>query len=91
MVYIMQRYQIYLDPHDVSVVDEIENLTNIYRSRQIRDLVAIYASEMGKFLASQKPKTHNYTHLDKLVGFIKGDPKKKTNYARNHDDIYLSD
>lgn len=87
----MQRYQTYLDPHDVSVVDEVENLTDVYRSRQIRSLVALYASEMGKLLAAKGLKNHNYANLDKLVGFIKGDPKKKTNYARNHDDIYLRD
>ena len=90
-MYIMQRYQIYLDPHDVSIVDEIEGLTNVYRSRQIRDLVAIYATEMGKLLASQKTKNHNYANLDKLVGFITGNSKKKTSYARNHDNIYLLD
>lgn len=86
-----KRYQVYLDPHSVAVLDDLERLTQVSRSKWIREIVGRFASEVAKVIAQVKPEKPKKYHLDELVGFIKVKGKKKTNYAMHVDNIYLRD
>lgn len=74
-------------------MDEVESLSSIVRSKQMRAVLERYVDMVAKtVLAPNKPAPKNmYANLDKLVGIIKGDPKKKTNYALDDDSIYFHD
>lgn len=89
----VQRYQLYLSPRTVSIIDEVKTLSNISRSKQMRAVLERYVDLVAKtVLAPNKPTPKKmYANLDKLVGIIKGNPKKKTNYALDDDSIYLRD
>lgn len=89
----MQRYQLYLNPKTVSIIDEFESLSNIARSKQIRAVLERYVDLVAKtVLAPNRPNPKKmYASLDKLVGIIKGDPSVKTHFALDDDSIYLRD
>lgn len=84
----MKRYQVYLDQHSVSILDEIRKLTNITRSKIIRNTIDKVATEIVASLPVKKPAKKHYI-MDELVGFIDLKTKKKTNYSEHVDDIYL--
>lgn len=87
----MHRYQVYLNPHSVSILDEIESISNISRSKLIQGLVDRFASQVAKVFSKREDLSAKYTHFDKLVGAIKLKTSKPTNYARDDDSIYLED
>lgn len=84
----MNRYQIYLDPKDVNVLDELANLTNFSRSQIIRDVIDKMAREYEKILEKRSKKTLKNNPLLKMAGMAKGGLK---NISENVDDIYLKD
>jgi len=87
----MKRYQLYLNPQSISVLDDIGNTVDISRSKIIQLVIDGIAGNFAKiFRATQTPPKKTYV-LDSLVGFIKIKGNKKTNFAQNIDDIYLSD
>lgn len=87
----MKRYQVYLSPHSVSVLDEFGEDVSIARSKIIRLAIEYVARNLTKiFIATKTPSKNKYI-LDSLVGAIKLKGKKKTNFAHNIDEIYLSD
>lgn len=90
LMYKMKRYQVYLNPHSVAVLDEIKKLTNIRRSKIIRDAVDKIATQIIASIPIKKPSKKHYI-MDELVGFIDLKTKKKTNYAQHVDDIYFQD
>ena len=87
----MKRYQIYLNPHSVSILDEFGKHTKISRSQLIQMGIDQLAQNLRKvFIATNTPSKSNYI-LDTLVGAIKLKEGKKTNLAENIDDIYYND
>lgn len=87
----MKRYQIYLNPHSVSILDELGKQTDISRSKILQMITDSLAHNLGRILAATKiPPTDTYL-LDSLVGAIKLSGNKKTNFAHNIDEIYLKD
>lgn len=88
-MYDVRRYQVYLDPHSVSILDDLEKEVDISRSKIIRDLVDRFARNIATLLPSQKRS--GTPILDSLIGSIKIKGKKKTNYAMTVDDIYRRD
>lgn len=87
----MNRYQVYLDPHSVSILDEIEGISNISRSKLIQGLVDRFADQIAKVVSKREDLPAKYTHFDKLVGAIKLKTSKPTNYALDDDSMYLED
>lgn len=87
----MKRYQVYLDPHSVSILDEIEGLSNISRSKLIRGAIDRFAEQLVKVFSYRPDKPPKMIYLDKLVGAIKLKTKKPTNFANSVDDIYYQD
>lgn len=91
MVYIlMKRYQVYLNPESVEVLDGVEKETRISRSKIIREAVERLAENINATLAERKRKSKKFL-LDDLAGFIDLKTDKETNFAQSVDDIYLID
>ncbi len=84
----MQRYQIYLEPESVSVLDELAKLTNFSRSQIIRDVIDRMAKEYEKILETNRKKRLKNNPLLKMAGFAKsGTP----GLATRVNEIYLKD
>lgn len=84
----MNRYQIYLDPKDVSILDELAKLTNFSRSQIIRDVIDKMARAYEKLLEAQFRKRSKNDPILKMAGFAKGPAK---NISQNIDEDYLID
>jgi len=84
----MNRYQIYLDPQDINILDELARLTSFSRSQIIRDIISRMAREYKKLLAASEAKRLKNNPLLKMAGFAKG-PNK--DISHNVDEIYLTD
>lgn len=87
----MKRYQVYLNPHSVSILDEMEKYTNISRSKIIREAIDRLAQNLSRVFASKAEAPKEKLVLDSLVGFINIKGQKHTNYASRDDIAYLAD
>lgn len=87
----MKRYQVYLNPNSVSVLDEFEKNTSIPRSRLIRESIDRLAENLSKVFVDQEIPPKEKTALDSLVGTIKARGQKQTNYTLKDDLEYLKD
>lgn len=90
-MYVMKRYQVYLNPQSVSVIDDFGKQTDISRSKLIQGAIDRFASQVAKVFSKKEGEFHNYRHFDKLAGAIKLKSKGPTNFAQNVDEIYLED
>lgn len=84
----MNRYQIYLDPKDVNILDELARLTSFSRSQIIRDVINKMAGEYEKLLEANIKRSLKNNPLLKMAGFAKGG---KPGISRNANQIYLKD
>lgn len=87
----MKRYQVYLNPHSVSILDDFEKYTNISRSKLIREAIDRLAQNLSRVFVQKDEAPTNAITLDSLVGFINTKGSKQTNYALRDDSMYLSD
>lgn len=87
----MKRYQVYLNPHSVSILDDFGKHTDISRSRLLQAVIDSIAQNLAKVLVATKTPPKDTYILDSLVGAIKLPGNKKTNFAQNIDEIYLED
>jgi Fe-S cluster assembly ATPase SufC len=87
----MKRYQVYLNPHSVSILDEVGKNIDISRSKILQTVIDYLAQNMAKMLAATKTASKNKYILDSLVGSIKLPGNRKTSFARDIDDMYLKD
>ena len=85
----MKRYQVYLNPHSVSILDDFENYTNISRSKLIREAIDRLAQNLTRVFVAKNVLPHKKLILDSLVGFINIKDQKQTNYAVKDDKVYL--
>lgn len=86
----MKRYQVYLDPNSVSILDDFAKPISISRSKLIRAAIDRMAEQLVSLFAPAK-KAQKTRYLDKLCGFIDLKSKEKTHFAENIDEIYLTD
>ncbi len=86
----MRRYQVYLNPQSVQIIDQFEKETNLSRSRIIRQATDSLAENLVK-LMNNKKKIQPKGVLDSLVGIINIKGKKQTNFAEKVDEIYFKD
>ena len=84
----MNRYQVYLDPKSVKVIDGISSELSMTRSRIIQEVVNRVAREFEKVLTVKKNVSQKNNPLLKMAGFIKG---TKPGISRNIDEIYFKD
>ena len=87
----MNRYQMYLNPHSISILDEFGKHTDISRSKLIQGVIDRFADQVAKVFSKREEQFSNYTYFDKLVGAIHLKTKKTTNFALDDDEIYLQD
>ncbi len=85
----MKRYQLYLDPHSVSVLDEFGKQIEVSRSKLIQMAIDYVAHNLKKVFVATKTPTERKYIFDSLVGAIKLKGEKKTSFARDIDEIYL--
>ena len=87
----MKRYQVYLNPHSVSILDEIEQIIGVSRSKLIRETTDRLARTLTNIISAIKMQHRNKSNLDNLIGIIDLKTKKPTNYALEDDEFYLKD
>lgn len=87
----MKRYQVYLNQHSVSILDDFGKHTDISRSKLLQIITDQIAQNLAKVFTATKTAPSDTYILDSLVGAIKLPGNKKTNFARNIDEIYLRD
>jgi len=84
----MNRYQIYIKPKTINILDEVAKIIKTSRSQIIRDVTDRTAKEFEKILiGSQGSKIQN-NPLVKMAGFAKGEKKGASQNTRQ---IYLAD
>lgn len=86
----MKRYQVYLNPHSISILDDFEKYTNISRSKLIREAIDRLAQNLTRVFVAKNELPQRKLILDSLVGFI-NNGQKQTNYALKDDKTYLID
>ena len=85
----MKRYQVYLNPHSVSILDQAGDIVPRARSQLLREAADAAANRIGNLLAMFKPaKSKDYSWLDKMIGSIKVKGRKTVNISENVDEIY---
>jgi len=85
----MKRYQLYLNPHSVSVLDTASETIEIVRSKIIQNVVDRVSREIIDIaLVKKTSRKKQYAVLDKYAGFIDDGLKKKQNYSQTVDEIY---
>ena len=85
----MKRYQVYLNPQSIEIIDRFAAQTHLGRTGVVRDAIDRLAVNLSKILAQEQ---HSIAGpLDDLVGIIAMSGRKKTRIAKNIDEIYLKD
>ncbi len=87
----MKRYQVYLNPNSISVIDDFEKYADISRSRLIGAAVDRLAENLARIFVAKDITPKNKYVLDSLVGFLSFDNQEKTDFASRVDEIYLKD
>lgn len=87
----VKRYQVYLNPRAVSVLDEAAEAVDVARSLFLREAAEAAADRLGNMLAMLKPvKNTDFDWLDRLCGSINTKSKKLENYSERPDSFYYS-
>lgn len=86
----MKRYQVYLNPNSVAVLDNFDEISNISRSSVIRQMIDRISDQLIR-VAMPKKSTKKYSVLEQMAGFVDLKTNKKTNFAQNVDEIYFTD
>lgn len=83
----MNRYQIYIKPRTIEILDDVAKIISTSRSQLIRDIADRTAREFEKLIVkAQKVKMKNNPLL-KMAGFAEGAGKN----TQNIHEIYLAD
>jgi len=84
----MKRYQVYLNPYSISVLDDLEEAIDISRSKQLRLVVDRVAEVLGSILrAKEASQTKEEFLLDDLAGFVDLKTDKKIDFTKDIDDV----
>lgn len=83
----MKRYQIYLKPTSLAIIEDFRKFTPFTKSKIVREGIERIATGLVDYISQiiTPEKTPSYFYLNKLKGFIKD--RKKTNYAQSVDEI----
>ena len=84
----MTRYQIYLNPKSVNIIDDISREMGVARSAIIRDVIDRVVREYEKVLSAAKKIPLKNHPLMKIIGIGKS---PTGDVADGVDDIYLQD
>lgn len=86
----MRRYQVYLNPNSVAVLDDFEKISGVSRSKIIREAIDRLAQQLLSIVLVKTETGQKRYLLDELAGFIDLKTSKKTNFAGKVDEIYES-
>lgn len=86
----MQRYQVYLRPQSVKIIDAYKEKVGTSRSEVIRYLVDSAAQNLVRALAKSGKKTLEGP-LDSIIGVIHNKGDETTFGSSSVDQIYLKD
>ena len=86
----MNRYQVYLNPQSVAILDSFESLSDFSRSKMIRQAVDSLAEKLLAVVSAAQPPAAKSV-FGSMAGFVDLKPNKKTNFAASADDIYFVD
>lgn len=84
----MKRYQMYLEPKSVAVIDDLSRELDISRSQIVRDVISRMAREYEKVLTAVVSLRRKNNPLLRMAGFMKS---PTGHIAENIDEIYLRD
>ena len=84
----MNRYQIYLNPNSVDILDQLSKELHLSRSQIIRDIIDRMAKVYERLLEVQFKKRAKDDPILKMAGFAKGPTK---NISQNINEDYLID
>jgi len=84
----MNRYQIYIRPKTINILDEVAKIVKTSRSQIIRDVTDRAAKEFEKILSGAHGSKVQDNPLVKMAGFAKGTKKGVSQIERK---IYLED
>jgi len=84
----LTRVQVYLDPYDVVVLDQIARQIKIKRSQIIRDATKAVARRYADTISLLETKPTQKNPLTELIGI---ETSKTGQIGLNIDEIYLSD
>lgn len=85
----MKRYQLYLNPHSVGVLDEASELSIFSRSEIIRQAIDAVSARFGNLLAAFiPPRSRDYSVWDEVIGSIDVKGEKTVRLSENVDEIY---
>lgn len=88
MVYVMNRYQIYLDPKSVNIFDRVAIELGSSRSHIIQDCFDRIAREFEKVLTAKNSSKSKNNPLLKMSGIGKSNTP---NLSQDVDSIYFQD
>lgn len=88
MMYIMKRYQLYLNPQSVRMIDAFQKEVKLSRSQIIRCAIDALAHNLIQVLPEENSSGNS---LDALIGVIGSKSQKTTNIAQDIDSIYQAD
>lgn len=88
MVYIMNRYQIYIQPDTVETIDQVASYLDISRSQIIRDALERITLEYRKIIFAVLNRQKKSNPLLKMAGFAKS---KTKNISYHVETIYYKD
>lgn len=86
----MNRYQVYLNPLSVAVLDSFERVSDISRSKMIRQAVDRLAEQLLAVVGATN-RTASKSAFVSMAGFVDLRTAKKTNFAATADAIYMVD
>lgn len=101
----MKRYQVYLDPESVRVLDQIEKLTSISRSQMIRAALDVLSRNLSLVGGTGTSRSIQDNTLLKMAGCLDAsrskkkrkptsrfvDHRSKSDFSRRDDREYLDD
>ena len=83
------RYQVYLDPRSVAILDEASELLPVTRSQIIREAIDAAAGRVSNLLALLKPVSFDdYSWIDKMTGSLIYKDGKTVNMTERVDSVY---
>lgn len=88
-----KRYQVYLDPNSVAIIDDYAEIVSLDRSQLIREAVDRLSYNLSILLKNKGEKKVKSNSLLALNGLISSNTQnsKVTNYATEDDSKYLKD
>ncbi|KKP93691.1 MAG: hypothetical protein UR98_C0003G0061 [Parcubacteria group bacterium GW2011_GWA1_36_12] len=84
----MNRYQVYIKPKTINILDDVAKIIKVSRSQIIRDVTDRAAKEFEKILVRNQQTKMQNNPLIKMAGFAKSTTK---NVSQNIREIYLAD